>query len=580
MIPNHLADIKLKLKLHFIISSSRLLNHIIKVAQCQPIWNQIFYQHPMFSFTLFLPEDLPSQSPRFENIIDSQQTPHPKMFFIDWIYQSQRYTPLQKDSYENTYWLILDEQFYIHVPEYNLFWLHFGNYIISAFNFITKKCQDNQQLKPIVFCSSLFLPNSLSQSIEKEPFDKLEFYASCSIFHTNWLIHTGLWIPVYRGSYLEWIIRGSSLTIKNKHQTLPHIKSAQHMLIKYGFKIPYHFTLPTKIIMSVFIENPPLPLEHPNEWSNWTLNSIKQLYSFDAKDEWTTQKKTDWIHLWNPWDVRPDFNPPKLPKLIEKMFLPSHPYPFTIAITGGNRPEIAARTIQSFIQQWIDINKFSIQFIIHIDGSKFVPNDAYQELLEMFLPSIKSYQVEYIIAKQQKGLAKSFIDLMNRVQTDLVFYLQDDWEFLTPFMMEQIIREIMPFSSLNVAAHLYKTDLGNNNNQLVHMSPCVYKTFFVRHWIYWCQKGEYPLNLLRDWNVFNEKGGFLTKLNVKSVCCSFSGKFKEMVRDIGRPWMLANQVMRNDAIKRESFDRWIWKNESAGDEYKIKNSVINTDKII
>lgn len=95
----------------------------------------------------------------------------------------------------------------------------------------------------------------------------------------------------------------------------------------------------------------------------------------------------------------------------------------TVTITACDRTDLLFRTMQSFFKY----NSYPIeQFIIRDDSGLAVVHKETNELMKFF-------KVPYLLLeKGQMGQARSIDRMLDKVNTEYVFHLEDDWEFYRP----------------------------------------------------------------------------------------------------------------------------------------------------
>jgi len=452
---------------------------IIQVSQIHPVWYQLLYHEPYLQWVFVLPQSF--ESP-FQILVPT--TPYPK---IEWLFGD--FGPTIPSNYDS-YWLILEPYFFEPIPPHHLFWKNFGDWLLALFHFAQKNPAS-------VYLPSHFLPHKIIP-LHLPDFKQTEFFASLTLFHTNWLIHTGYWIPVIWGNYFEWILRGSLLHSKN-----PPKRCVSHRM-DFSFQPNYPFVLPPKLLMMPWVSLPPIPPMKNRPSDNWTSNVFYQLYHH-------IECKGTWQEMWNPWDKKL-ISYPIIPKQI-KIF---ETIPLQIGITAwGKRPQLLQRTIESFLSQFIDKRRFDISWIIHIDEGE---QTQFQNIL------LKT--TTFIQSKKKIGLTESFRTLTHHINHDIFLYLQDDWEFVKPFMMLDVINYLNPYFSNRAAVH-FRTNL-HQDDHLVQMSPSLYKTQFTKQWMKWVEPDEHPLEAIHPKTTKNFRGGKI--LLWESICCG------GLVRDLGRAW--------------------------------------------
>jgi len=100
----------------------------------------------------------------------------------------------------------------------------------------------------------------------------------------------------------------------------------------------------------------------------------------------------------------------------------------TFIMTACNRPDLTARTLESFFR--LTEHQGNEPFIVHIDGM-----DAEVVRVVQVYPWIK-----IIGSTERVGLAVSLDKLMAEVQTEYVFSMEDDWYFAgNPFFLAQCV---------------------------------------------------------------------------------------------------------------------------------------------
>lgn len=554
--------------LNIFIPSHTLVRHIIKVAEHHSIWFQIFYKDHNIHWLLGLPEivQIFSRENRF-SIYETNQ--HLSLHQILYQWSSSSYTT------NNGNWLILDPIFYLHIPPHSMFWKNYGEWISSIVNYLDK----NIHLKYDVITSRIFQSKKIIHLLENclhtNQYDLrvCEFFASNTIFNIKWLSHTGSWIPVVWGMWIEWLIRG--VILNNPEQFISRKRALEHKMKHTFYQTFGGSHLNNTPIQQFWIEMPPVPnapsfdkiqdiqWNYPQsflnpEWNNYTWSVLCQLYPIQHLYKWTLDMKVSWSDLWFPWDISNKNLIPSFPRHLEAMLLPSDPYELTIFMTGCVRIPILRRTLRTFLDYWMDKKNFFVRWIIHIDPvpSKPNPDDFFNLMNELKIPTDS---IQWIFSEKQNGLANSFKKATYPIQTNFAFYLQDDWEFIQPFYLERVLRELLPLSSNSVAAHFYKTDGGSNKVQdLIYMSPSIYKTHFLKQWAFWSREKYDPEQLLRPYSIHNERGSFLQQMTPwKGVCCSMRDNMI-MVRDIGGSWLKGEGIKRNNELKTsETFDNWV-----------------------
>jgi hypothetical protein len=168
--------------------------------------------------------------------------------------------------------------------------------------------------------------------------------------------------------------------------------------------------------------------------------------------------------------------------------------------------------------------------------------------------------VQWIIGPNP-SFAKAFRRVIEAVKTDFFFYLQDDWEFMYSFFLEDLLVPMIPYHNHVMGVHLFKTDGGRNDKpDWLYLSPSMMKTEAWKLLCPWIIPGYDPEQLLRPNNNANPRGGFWN-LNTQFVGkCHVPRGEQVMVRDLGRPWMQQMGIYRNNHLNPiETFDHWIFR---------------------
>lgn len=529
-----------------------------------------------------LPNTLPI-APENIHILDIvDETPLSVMSHIRrrWFYHADDDLHPCEDVDNPRWWLYLEPSFFNHNFNQN-FWSDWGKWLVASYQDLCTQSKNHHPItRMLALVHPLLHPDNLRNLAKlKTDFRQFEFAASCTIWNAKWLKHTGLWMDQLWGNWTEWVLRGSILAT-NHFYTSSRQRAIQNATARVwtssvnssvyispdlspGVSHPSIGKTTAYFPHTIFPKSsssdeycPPAIIE--KGWADWSWGAICVYYGIRHPVNESPNKWSDIVPAWDQIQTyAPQTYPISFP--INSAFCPE----ITIAMTACIRPFIFRRTLETFIKYTTDLKKFKIRWIIHVDiiPKQFSSDSMIQTFFEAVNPvyyNNDKHNVQWIICSSP-GFARAFRQVILHVQTDFVFYLQDDWEFMRPFFLENLIVPMIPYHNLIIGVHLFKLDGGTNAKQdLLYLSPCMMKTSAWKLLMPWIIPGYDPEQLLRPHGTNNPRGNFWI-LNTQFIgkCHSPCGE-QVMVRDLGRPWMQQMGIYRNNQVNPvETFNHWI-----------------------
>lgn len=192
--------------------------------------------------------------------------------------------------------------------------------------------------------------------------------------------------------------------------------------------------------------------------------------------------------------------------------------------TAMPRPEIVAKTYESFTKNLQGLNFKKISLYINIDR---FPEDG-DDTKRHEVVDIAQHYFGNVIVNMPKtsNFAAAIKWCFSKVETIYNFHLEDDWELMTPFKVSSFNRFFLP-------PHIQQVALRSRENvrQDFWLCPSFIRGEFCREMSEKMSVSENPEVEIR--NIKNLEGVY-----GKSSFVYFPFDFKSLiVKDIGRPWI-------------------------------------------
>lgn len=148
-----------------------------------------------------------------------------------------------------------------------------------------------------------------------------------------------------------------------------------------------------------------------------------------------------------------------------------------LVITGSSRPQLLPFTWESF-KKYVFF-RGEIRVIVHED---FVFPKESKKVIEYLNILKKKGEIHDIITHNPCiGLGKALDDIIkNRIKSDFIFYLQDDWEFERPIDLDQLLWIMEENKNINLI-FFNKA----RNYKILNKAPCPQYTFGHQDFILW-----------------------------------------------------------------------------------------------